>query len=174
MSAPPPPPQMVHHMRQAAVNLSAANAQRTLRVPGWSGCWAHRCQCRASRPGPRHLRAAASASAPRRHRHDHGHEPEASTWASCEEKVDLPTPPLPDSTRILCLTAAMRAWTRATSGSGPLGVEAHADWFGHPAHAAARPAVPLAVPGHAAGALSGTSSAIVGARACVRCGRCGR
>jgi hypothetical protein len=39
--------------------------------------------------------------------------------------VDLPTPPLPDKTRILCLTEERRAVMRGMSGSGPLGAEAH-------------------------------------------------
>jgi hypothetical protein len=39
----------------------------------------------------------------------------ASAKASCAEKVDLPTPPLPDSTRIVWRMRAMRAWMAATS-----------------------------------------------------------
>jgi hypothetical protein len=39
--------------------------------------------------------------------------------------------------------------------------DAHAARLGHPAHDASRPARALAVPGHASGAFSGLSSAIV-------------
>ncbi len=46
----------------------------------------------------------------------------ASAKASCAEKVLLPTPPFPDSTRILCLTFAIRAeiaaMSASTSGTG--------------------------------------------------------
>jgi hypothetical protein len=52
-------------------------------------------------------------------------------------KVDLPTPPLPERTRILCFTEESRAVMMGMSGSGPLGAEAHIDWLGHPAHESA-------------------------------------
>lgn len=39
----------------------------------------------------------------------------ARAKASCAEKVDLPTPPLPDSTRILCRICRMRSSMAATS-----------------------------------------------------------
>ena len=52
-------------------------------------------------------------------------------------KVDLPTPPLPERMRILCLTEERRAVITGMSGSGPLGAEAHIDWLGHPAHESA-------------------------------------
>ena len=62
-------------------------------------------------------------------------------------KVDFPTPPLPESTRILCLTEASRAVMRGMSGSGPLGAEAHIAWLGHPAQESALPAVADSGPG---------------------------
>ena len=52
-------------------------------------------------------------------------------------KVDFPTPPLPERTRILCFTEERRAVMMGMSGSGPLGAEAHIDWLGHPAHESA-------------------------------------
>ena len=44
-----------------------------------------------------------------------------------DEKVDFPTPPLPESTNILCLMPASRAVMIGISGSGPFGAEAHID-----------------------------------------------
>ena len=44
--------------------------------------------------------------------------------ASCAAKVLLPTPPLPESTRILCLTERIRCSMATRSGSGPLGAVA--------------------------------------------------
>jgi hypothetical protein len=54
-------------------------------------------------------------------------------------KVDLPTPPLPLRTRILCFIVARRAWRSGRSGSGPLGREAQMDWLGHPSQLSAIP-----------------------------------
>ena len=42
----------------------------------------------------------------------------ASPKASCAERVLLPTPPLPDKTRILCFTVLMRSLMRARSEHG--------------------------------------------------------
>ena len=50
----------------------------------------------------------------------------ASAKASWVAKVLLPTPPLPESTRILCFTFRSRSSIARISGSGPLGAEAHA------------------------------------------------
>ncbi|EZG03341.1 hypothetical protein H106_06825 [Trichophyton rubrum CBS 735.88] len=72
---------------------------------------------------------------------------EANACASRAEKVDLPTPPLPESTRILCLIDASRAVMSGMSGSGPLGAEAHIAWFGHPAQASPFPACDDVGPG---------------------------
>lgn len=44
-----------------------------------------------------------------------------------DENVDFPTPPLPESTNILCLMPASRAVMIGMSGSGPLGAEAQID-----------------------------------------------
>ena len=55
-------------------------------------------------------------------------------------KVDLPTPPLPLRTRILCLMPERRAVMKGMSGSGPLGAVAQMDWFGQPAQASPLPA----------------------------------
>ena len=51
---------------------------------------------------------------------------------SCEEKVLLPTPPLPDKIRILCFTLDSRSVIAGMSGSGPLGVDRHSFWLGQP------------------------------------------
>lgn len=75
---------------------------------------------------------------------------DASANASCAEKVDLPTPPLPDSTSTMCLIGASLAAMATRSGSGPLGADAQASWLGQPAQAAAVPAASLAVPGQSA------------------------
>lgn len=53
--------------------------------------------------------------------------------------VDLPTPPFPLRTRILCLIPERRAWRSGRSGSGPLGRLAHIDWFGQPLQLSAMP-----------------------------------
>ena len=69
--------------------------------------------------------------------------------------VDLPTPPLPERTRSLCLTPESRSAITATSGSGPFGcAEAQICWFGQPWHASAFPAASLSVPGQCSGTLS--------------------
>ncbi len=82
----------------------------------------------------------------------------ASPMASCAENVLFPTPPLPLSTRILCLTQARRSAICAMAGSGlAASPEAHSCWFGQPAHADAFPALCDAVPGHSAGASAGRS-----------------
>ena len=70
--------------------------------------------------------------------------------ASCAENVLLPTPPFPDSTKILCLMFRMRCSMAMRSGSGPLGAVAHISWFGQPAQAADLPALSLLVPGQSA------------------------
>ena len=49
-------------------------------------------------------------------------------------------PPLPESTRTLCLTAPMRILITSRSGSAPLDADWHISRPGHPAHTAARPA----------------------------------
>jgi hypothetical protein len=85
---------------------------------------------------------------------------DASPYASCEANVLFPTPPLPESTKILCFTSRRRSATATTSGSTPLGAVAHACWLGHPAHAAARPAASAFVPGHDSFASAGTSGAV--------------
>lgn len=45
----------------------------------------------------------------------------ASAKASCDEKVLLPTPPLPDSTRTLCFTCLSRSLMAATSAAAQPG-----------------------------------------------------
>ena len=90
----------------------------------------------------------------------------ASPNANCAANVLFPTPPLPLSTSIFRRTPRRRAATRVASASAPsralaASPDAHAARLGHPAHDASRPARALAVPGHASGAFSGTSSAIV-------------
>lgn len=75
----------------------------------------------------------------------------AKACASSVVKVDLPTPPLPLSTRILCFTSFKRAEMREMSGSGPLGAEAHIAWFGQPAHESAVPAAWESAPGQCSG-----------------------
>jgi hypothetical protein len=52
---------------------------------------------------------------------------DAKAWASRDENVDFPTPPLPDRTSILCLMEDSRAVMIGMSGSGPFGAEAHID-----------------------------------------------
>ena len=51
----------------------------------------------------------------------------ANAWPSMVVNVDLPTPPLPLKTRILCRMPDRRAVIRGMSGSGPLGAVAHID-----------------------------------------------
>mmetsp|Transcript_6930 Transcript_6930/g.15936 ORF Transcript_6930/g.15936 Transcript_6930/m.15936 type:complete len:255 (+) Transcript_6930:268-1032(+) len=72
--------------------------------------------------------------------------------ASCVENVLLPTPPFPESTRILWPTHDIRSAITGMSGSGPLGALAHIFWFGQPAQAATLPASPDSVPGQCCGA----------------------
>ena len=74
----------------------------------------------------------------------------ARAKASCVAKVLLPTPPFPDSTRILWRTLRSLSSISAISGSGPFGAEAQAAWLGHPAQLAALPACSLCVPGQSA------------------------
>ena len=69
------------------------------------------------------------------------------------ENVDLPTPPLPLSTRILCLILARREVIRGISGSGPLGVVAQMDWLGQPAQASLWPASLDSGPGQCSGSV---------------------
>lgn len=64
----------------------------------------------------------------------------AKACASSEENVDFPTPPFPESTKILCRMPAKRAVIKGISGSGPLGVEAQMAWFGQPLQASPLPA----------------------------------
>mmetsp|Transcript_15325 Transcript_15325/g.51545 ORF Transcript_15325/g.51545 Transcript_15325/m.51545 type:complete len:259 (+) Transcript_15325:433-1209(+) len=72
---------------------------------------------------------------------------EASAKASWQETVDLPTPPLPERTRSLCLTLLRRSLTRSGVGSTALPApEAHAEALGQPAHAEALPAASDAGP----------------------------
>mmetsp|Transcript_15044 Transcript_15044/g.38482 ORF Transcript_15044/g.38482 Transcript_15044/m.38482 type:complete len:284 (+) Transcript_15044:430-1281(+) len=91
-----------------------------------------------------------------------GEEREKASWAA---RVDLPTPPLPDRTRILCLMflpirCSMRAMSGSTGGASPFAraVEEseQAAWLGQPAQAEDCPAASLSVPGHAGGAVGGT------------------
>ena len=65
---------------------------------------------------------------------------DAKACASMAVKVDLPTPPLPERIKILCLMLERRAVMSGISGSGPFGVVAHITWLGHPAHASSLPA----------------------------------
>ena len=65
---------------------------------------------------------------------------DAKACASMVVKVDLPTPPLPERIKILCLMPLRRAVMSGISGSGPFGAEAHIDWLGHPVHASSLPA----------------------------------
>ena len=81
---------------------------------------------------------------------------DAKAWASMVENVDLPTPPLPERTRILCRILDRRAVMRGTSGSGPLGVVAQIDWLGQPAQEEAWPAWVDSGPGQCSG--SGATS----------------
>lgn len=60
---------------------------------------------------------------------------EAKACASMVVKVDLPTPPLPLSMRILCLMLERRDVMMGISGSGPFGAEAQMDWLGQLAQA---------------------------------------
>jgi hypothetical protein len=61
--------------------------------------------------------------------------------------VDLPTPPLPDRTRIFLFTVAMRSRINGRDGSGALILpDAQTSWLGHPAHAADLPADSDSVP----------------------------
>jgi hypothetical protein len=62
--------------------------------------------------------------------------------------VLLPTPPFPDSTKILFRTCSSLSLTSWIPGSGPLATsEAQICWLGQPAHADAFPALALSVPG---------------------------
>lgn len=62
--------------------------------------------------------------------------------------VLLPTPPFPESTRILCFTCCSRSCTNWIPGSGPfVAPEEQSCWLGQPAHADAFPASSLCVPG---------------------------
>jgi hypothetical protein len=72
---------------------------------------------------------------------------DAKPWDNIVENVDFPTPPLPERTRILCLTEERRAVMMGMSGSGPLGAEAHIAWLGQPAQESAWPAVRDSGPG---------------------------
>lgn len=81
------------------------------------------------------------------------------TWAvssresarpSIADTVDLPTPPFPDSTRILWRIVDRRSAMTGKSGSGPLGAVAQLSWFGQPSHPAAVPAEVESVPCHPA------------------------
>lgn len=72
-------------------------------------------------------------------------------------KVDLPTPPLPDKTRILWRTEDRRAVMIEMSGSGPFGAEAHMAWLGQPAQAEDWPAVCDSGPGQCSSNYSVTT-----------------
>ena len=73
---------------------------------------------------------------------------DANAHPSCAEKVDLPTPPLPERTRILRFTWVIRSRTNGNAVSGPLAAapDAHTSWFGQPSHAADLPASSDSVP----------------------------
>lgn len=72
---------------------------------------------------------------------------EANAHPSCAAKVDLPTPPLPERTRILRFTCVMRSRTSGNAGSGPLASpDAHTFWLGQPSQAADLPASSDSVP----------------------------
>ena len=71
----------------------------------------------------------------------------AKAQPSSAVKVDFPTPPLPERTRIFRFTLAMRARTRGSAGSGPrVSPDAQISWFAHPLHASAFPASSDSVP----------------------------
>lgn len=71
----------------------------------------------------------------------------ANAQPNCAVNVDLPTPPLPESTSILCFTLSMRWRTSGRAGSGPrVTPDAHISWFAHPAQASALPACSDCVP----------------------------
>lgn len=76
---------------------------------------------------------------------------DANACARREEKVDLPTPPFPDKTRILCRIEARRAVIIGISGSGPLGAAAQMAWLGQPLHASPLPACSDSGPGQCSG-----------------------
>ena len=75
----------------------------------------------------------------------------AKACESNDENVDLPTPPFPDNTSILCRMPARRDVMRGMSGSGPFGAEAHIDWFGQPWQASPCPACSDSGPGQCSG-----------------------
>ena len=68
----------------------------------------------------------------------------------------LPTPPLPDKTRITFLILANLVAISTMTGSSPYGTpEEQIFWLGHPAHESALPASPLEVPGQLSLAFDG-------------------
>lgn len=71
----------------------------------------------------------------------------AKACARRVENVDLPTPPFPESTRILCRIWESRSVMIGMSGSGPLGAVAQICWFGQPAQASPWPACSDSGPG---------------------------
>jgi hypothetical protein len=72
---------------------------------------------------------------------------EANAQPSWAVKVDLPTPPFPDSTKIFRFTLDIRLVMKGRDGSGPFGVlEAQISWLAQPSHASAFPANSDSVP----------------------------
>lgn len=76
---------------------------------------------------------------------------EAKACERRDEKVDFPTPPFPDRTRILWRIEERRAAISGMSGSGPFGADAQIDWLGQPAQASPLPADWDSGPGQCSG-----------------------
>jgi hypothetical protein len=89
----------------------------------------------------------------------------ANACESSDENVDFPTPPFPESTSILCRMPDRRAVMSGMSGSGPLGAEAHIDWFGQPLHASPLPACSDSGPGQCSIEIS-SDCALQGKKVC--------
>jgi len=85
----------------------------------------------------------------------------ANACASKDVKVLLPTPPLPERIRILCLIPERRAVIAGMSGSGPLGAEAQMAWLGQPAQESACPAEADSGPGQCSGSGAINSGAFL-------------
>jgi hypothetical protein len=78
----------------------------------------------------------------------------AKACESSDDNVDFPTPPFPESTRILCRIPDKRDVIIGMSGSGPLGAEAHIDWLGQPLQASPCPACSDSGPGQCSEIIS--------------------
>ncbi|KAH3675112.1 hypothetical protein WICMUC_002768 [Wickerhamomyces mucosus] len=78
----------------------------------------------------------------------------AKAHDNIEVKVDFPTPPFPDNTRILCLIVDNLSFIMGISGSGPFGKDSQISLLEQSVHASPLPAFSDSGPGQCSGSGS--------------------